>query len=178
MFKPTPCLGARLRLTTKQVNKGYYKGNRTGNVGFFGKHKGTYYIDYRKVRTYVVPEGLNDFHLSPFVTKRMEPTKSIYTKTMSVRGREIEVPRAMSGQDYLDYWYLNNQEESDQLEEYRKAAGMEDQGASSPEEVAGTAEAQADTSEAPVAEGAVDIKEAVKAKVEQQDDKNPGPRTP
>lgn len=51
---------ARLRLTTKQVNGGYYKGNRTGSMGYFAK-SGTYVIDWKKVRTYVVPENLDQF---------------------------------------------------------------------------------------------------------------------
>ena len=49
----------RLRLTTKMVNGGYYKGNRTGAMGWHTKHGG-YIIDPRKVRTYVVPDGLAD----------------------------------------------------------------------------------------------------------------------
>jgi len=64
MFRPTGCLNARLRLTTKQVNGGYYKGNRTGAVGHFGPKKGAYVIDWEKVRTYVVPEGLAEFKVS------------------------------------------------------------------------------------------------------------------
>jgi hypothetical protein len=56
MFKPTQCLEARLRLTTKQVNGGYYKGNRTGSMGKWGSRKGTYTIDWTKVRTYVSPD--------------------------------------------------------------------------------------------------------------------------
>ena len=49
----------RLALTTKQVNKGFYKGNRTGSMGRHTRHGG-YIIDPRKVRTYVVPERLAD----------------------------------------------------------------------------------------------------------------------
>lgn len=60
MFKPSQPMMARLRLTTKQVNGGYYKGNRTGSMGYFN-HKGKYVIDWKKVRTYVVPEDLNKF---------------------------------------------------------------------------------------------------------------------
>ncbi len=63
MFKPTaPLLGRirRLRLTTKQVNGGYYKGNRTGPMGWHTKH-GDYILDWDRVRTYVVPEGLDFF---------------------------------------------------------------------------------------------------------------------
>ena len=51
---------ARLRLTTKQVNGGYYKGTRTGSMGYFDP-KGNYVIDWKKVRTYVVPEDLDTF---------------------------------------------------------------------------------------------------------------------
>ncbi|EEH16343.1 hypothetical protein PABG_06430 [Paracoccidioides brasiliensis Pb03] len=142
MFKPTPCLNARLRLTTKQVNGGYYKGNRTGNVGFFGKRKGTYYIDWRKVRTYVVPEGLDTFKLTPFVTKRMEPTRTQYTKTIMIGERKVEAPRAMDGKDYLDDWYANNVLESDQLERYRKGEVVEEDGAAVESEVAETTSEQ------------------------------------
>lgn len=63
MVKPTSPMMARLRLTTKQVGPGYYKGNRTGSMGYFRKRK--YVIDYSKVRTYVVPEGLADFKVRP-----------------------------------------------------------------------------------------------------------------
>lgn len=56
---------ARLRLTTKQVNGGYYKGTRTGSMGYFAKN-GEYMIDYRKVRTYVVPEDLSNFKVRYF----------------------------------------------------------------------------------------------------------------
>ena len=61
MFKPSPTLLAsrrRLRLTTKQVNGGYYKGNRTGSMGRHSKH-GNYIIEWHKVRTYVVPPDLD-----------------------------------------------------------------------------------------------------------------------
>lgn len=51
---------ARLRLTTKQVNGGYYKGTRSGSMGYFAKN-GSYVIDWKKVRTYVVPEDLDSF---------------------------------------------------------------------------------------------------------------------
>ena len=48
-------LGRRIQLTTKDTNKGYYKGNRTGSMGSHTKY-GTYIVDYNKVRTYVVPD--------------------------------------------------------------------------------------------------------------------------
>ncbi|EGC49673.1 50S ribosomal protein [Histoplasma capsulatum var. duboisii H88] len=117
MFKPTSRLNARLRLTTKQVNGGYYKGNRTGNVGFFGKKKGTYFIDWRKVRTYVVPEGLDTF----------KPTRTQYTQTIMIGEREVDVPRGMNGKDYLDDWYANNELESDEVERIRRGEVMASQ---------------------------------------------------
>lgn len=66
-FHPTESLLARavrkLRLTTKQTNKGYYKGTRSSNVGHFSYKPNRYYIyeiDYAKVRTFVKPEGIED----------------------------------------------------------------------------------------------------------------------
>lgn len=44
----------KLRLTTKDVNKGFYKGTGTGSMGRHTK-KGGYVIEWAKVRTYVVP---------------------------------------------------------------------------------------------------------------------------
>jgi large subunit ribosomal protein L41 len=44
----------RLRLTTKDVNKGFYKGTRTGNMGRHTKYGG-FIVDWSKVRTYVCP---------------------------------------------------------------------------------------------------------------------------
>lgn len=60
---------ARLRLTTKAINGGYYKGNRTGSMGRFDKN-GNYVIDYKKVRTYVVPEDLKDFKVRTCLNSR------------------------------------------------------------------------------------------------------------
>jgi len=60
-----------LRLTTKDVNKGFYKGTRTGSMGRHTKYGG-YVIEWNKVRTYVVPD-LTDFKLTPFVTNKVRP---------------------------------------------------------------------------------------------------------
>ncbi|KAJ5678781.1 hypothetical protein N7462_007025 [Penicillium macrosclerotiorum] len=122
MFKPSQPMLARLRLTTKQVNGGYYKGNRTGSMGYFDK-KGNYVIDWSKVRTYVVPEDLNSFKLTPFVTKRMEPTRTKYTKDIERNGRMVNVTDSLNGFDYLDLWYERNGEEVYQHEvnEHKKA---------------------------------------------------------
>ncbi|CAP66817.1 uncharacterized protein PODANS_4_6880 [Podospora anserina S mat+] len=45
----------KLRLTTKDVNKGFYKGTGSGSMG---RHtsRGGYIIEWNKVRTYVCPD--------------------------------------------------------------------------------------------------------------------------
>ncbi len=57
-MQPTRALQAlryrRLRLTTKDVNKGFYKGTGSGSMGRHTKHGG-YIIEWDKVRTYVCP---------------------------------------------------------------------------------------------------------------------------
>lgn len=73
-MRPTQALWVgryrHLRLTTKDVNKGFYKGNRTGAMGRHTKHGG-YIIEWDRVRTYVVPQGLKEFQLSPFVSRQV-----------------------------------------------------------------------------------------------------------
>ncbi|KAL2868882.1 mitochondrial 54S ribosomal protein mL41 [Aspergillus lucknowensis] len=131
MVRATQPLMARLRLTTKQVNGGYYKGNRTGSMGFFAKN-GSYVIDWRKVRTYVVPENLNEFKLTPFVTKLMPPTKSKYVKDIERNGRTHTVERALEDKDFLDIWAADNgpevikQERRDQIREERERRRQEE----------------------------------------------------
>ena len=68
MFKPTPRLLRspnglrRMALTTKQTNKGFYKGTGSGSMGWHTKHGG-FRLDYSKVRTYVVPKDLDSFEV-------------------------------------------------------------------------------------------------------------------
>ncbi|KAF2203360.1 hypothetical protein GQ43DRAFT_411785 [Delitschia confertaspora ATCC 74209] len=103
MFNPTASLqkGAsplrRLALTTKMTNKGYYKGNRVGSMGKLTKH-GNFIVDYAKVRTYVVPHGLKDSILTPFVTKVIEKDELQYLK----------VQNPTSGDAYLEKWKMEN----------------------------------------------------------------------
>ncbi|KAI4104526.1 MAG: hypothetical protein LQ339_003829 [Xanthoria mediterranea] len=100
-MQPTAPLFRRLRrlaLTTKQVNGGYYKGTGSGSMGRHTKHGG-YVIDYKKVRTYVVPADLKDFKLTPFVTKTMEPLKGFF---------EGDRKGGLSGERYLDRWKREN----------------------------------------------------------------------
>ena len=65
-MQPTQALLKRFRklpLTTKDIKKGFYKGTRTGSMGRHTKYGG-YIIDWAKVRTYVVPPGLDTFKVS------------------------------------------------------------------------------------------------------------------
>ncbi|KAL1852138.1 hypothetical protein VTK73DRAFT_9274 [Phialemonium thermophilum] len=100
-MRATQILSARpfrkLRLTTKDVNKGYYKGTRTGSMGRHTKHGG-YIIEWSKVRTYVVPP-LEGFKLTPFVTKNMKETRGVYSG-------EPDGPR--SAAQYLARWKAEN----------------------------------------------------------------------
>ena len=62
-MKPTQALFKRIRrlaLTTKQTNKGYYKGTGTGSTGRHTK-QGHFVVEWEKVRTYVCPPNLKDF---------------------------------------------------------------------------------------------------------------------
>jgi large subunit ribosomal protein L41 len=62
-MRPTQILGVgkyrHLKLTTKDVGRGFYKGNRTGAMGRHTKYGG-YIIEWSKVRTYVVPQNLSE----------------------------------------------------------------------------------------------------------------------
>ncbi|KAL8793564.1 MAG: hypothetical protein Q9195_003826 [Heterodermia aff. obscurata] len=80
------------------VNGGFYKGNRTGSMGRHTKGGG-YMIEWRKVRTYVVPANLADFQLTPFVRGR--PTMG--------RGDYAGDPMGpLSGERYLNRWKEEN----------------------------------------------------------------------
>ncbi|KAG9251471.1 mitochondrial ribosomal protein L27-domain-containing protein [Emericellopsis atlantica] len=82
MFRPTQSLltGSgkyrHVRLTTKDVGRGFYKGNRTGSMGRHTKY-GTYQIDWNKVRTYVVPD-LSGCQLTPYVSAQITKPESSY----------------------------------------------------------------------------------------------------
>jgi large subunit ribosomal protein L41 len=58
MVKPTVALCARLRFTTKQVARGFYRGNRTGSMGAHTEY-GQYMIDWRKTTHFNVPDTTN-----------------------------------------------------------------------------------------------------------------------
>lgn len=113
-MKPSPVLGARLRLTTKQVNGGYYKGTRTGSMGAHTEYGG-YIIDYRKVRHYNAPD-LTGFKLTPFVSKEMEPTPE---------GRRLSDgtlfnAQRVDGMEYLRQWKHLNLEAYNNVVQYQE----------------------------------------------------------
>lgn len=88
----------KLPLTTKDINKGFYKGTRTGSMGEHTKYGG-YKIDWNKVRTYVVPTGIEGFKLTPFVTNKMDHTRGRY---------EGYAQGPKSPELYLDRWKAEN----------------------------------------------------------------------
>ncbi|KAI0184845.1 mitochondrial ribosomal protein L27-domain-containing protein [Xylaria flabelliformis] len=88
----------KLPLTTKDIKKGFYKGTRTGSMGRHTKHGG-YRIEWNKVRTYVVPPGLSEFKLTPFVTPKIETTRGRY---------EGYAKGPKSPELYLDRWKAEN----------------------------------------------------------------------
>ncbi|KAG4301291.1 hypothetical protein PCANB_002542 [Pneumocystis canis] len=72
MFKPSQIVrGAkRLPMTSKQGRQ-FYKGSGTGSMG-------RYIIDWKKVRTFIVPSGLDTTPLKPFVTLKVRPMRSSF----------------------------------------------------------------------------------------------------
>ncbi|KAK4454075.1 mitochondrial ribosomal protein L27-domain-containing protein [Podospora aff. communis PSN243] len=86
----------KLRLTTKDVNKGYYKGVGTGSMGRHTKY-GTYVIEWEKVRTYVVPP-LEGFKLTPFVANTIPRVYGQYETKAGPRDPEV----------YLSKWKIQN----------------------------------------------------------------------
>ncbi|KAI5850957.1 hypothetical protein BZA05DRAFT_399289 [Tricharina praecox] len=88
----------RLRLTTKMVNGGYYKGTGSGKMGSHTKYGG-FKIDWEKVRTYKCPD-LSGFELTPFVTMKMKPT----------RGRYGTDQHPINGSVFLSKWKAENGE--------------------------------------------------------------------
>ncbi|RDA93916.1 hypothetical protein CP533_4501 [Ophiocordyceps camponoti-saundersi (nom. inval.)] len=95
-----------LKLTTKDVNKGFYKGNRTGAMGRHTKWGG-YQIDWARVRTYVVPENLEAFKVALLRAALLTPFVS---HEVTVRSGEYKGLRKgpQSPLLYLEQWKLYN----------------------------------------------------------------------
>ncbi|KAK4166490.1 mitochondrial ribosomal protein L27-domain-containing protein [Cladorrhinum sp. PSN259] len=86
----------KLRLTTKDVNKGFYKGTGTGAMGRHTKYGG-YIIEWDRVRTYVCPD-LTGFKLTPFVTQNVKPTYGQYETKLGPKDPAV----------YLGKWKAEN----------------------------------------------------------------------
>jgi len=86
----------KLRLTTKDVGKGFYKGTGTGTVGRHTKHGG-FVIEWERVRTFVCP-NLEGFKLSPFVSRNV----------LRVRGQYLDKEGPRSAANYLSRWKGEN----------------------------------------------------------------------
>lgn len=74
-MQPTQALQKAFRklpLTTKDIKKGFYKGTRTGSMGQHTRFGG-YIIDWKKVRTYVVPADMESFKVRPSLTPCLTP---------------------------------------------------------------------------------------------------------
>lgn len=91
----------RLPLTSKQAGPNYYKGYGGGAMGSHTR-RGGYILDYSKIRTYVVPD-LEGFHLTPFVSKRIEkPDTKVFAK--GEEGMEDVGRGPMSGAAWVRSW--------------------------------------------------------------------------
>ncbi|KAK0742304.1 mitochondrial ribosomal protein L27-domain-containing protein [Apiosordaria backusii] len=86
----------KLRLTTKDVNKGFYKGTGSGSMGRH-TNRGGYIIEWNKVRTYVCPD-LTGFKLTPFVTNTVRRTYGQYNTKLGPK----------DPQEYLARWKSEN----------------------------------------------------------------------
>ncbi|KAJ9614232.1 60S ribosomal protein L27, mitochondrial [Cladophialophora chaetospira] len=111
MVKPSPALFGRMRFTTKQVGRGFYRGNRTGSMGAHTEY-GKYMIDWRKTKYFNVPD-LKDFALSPFITQVMDPTPRIEERPNG----EFYTPEKVDGLEFLRSWKNLNPYEYDNVVE-------------------------------------------------------------
>lgn len=82
----------RLPLSTKQGNKNFYKGTRSSGIGHMDNH-GRYTIDYKRVRTFVVPDTLDECVLKPLVSSQASSPRN------SFQGYKLG---ASDGKLYLD----------------------------------------------------------------------------
>ncbi|KIW14106.1 hypothetical protein PV08_06887 [Exophiala spinifera] len=113
MFQPSPQLCARLRFTTKQVGRGFYRGNRTGSKGAHND-RGGYIVDWRKTSFYNVPE-LEGFSLAPYVTLELpEPPRKI------TRFGSTYTPKKVDGLEFLHEWKRLNPYEYEHIVNHQR----------------------------------------------------------
>ncbi|KAG2176805.1 hypothetical protein INT44_007469 [Umbelopsis vinacea] len=63
--------GARREQLTSKRGHNFYKGTGSGAMGRHTK-RGGYLVDWKKVRTYIVPD-MTDFTLAPYVSRKTTP---------------------------------------------------------------------------------------------------------
>ncbi|KAJ1966959.1 60S ribosomal protein L27, mitochondrial [Dimargaris xerosporica] len=78
--------GASRQPMTGKRGHNYYKGTGTGSTGRHTQ-KGGYFIDWSKVRTYVVPD-MTGFKLKPYVSYRTERA------TTTIADQPFESPKS------------------------------------------------------------------------------------
>jgi len=82
---------------SRSKGKNYYKGRRSGSMGFLTKHA-RFMVDWKKVRTYVVPEGIAESGLQPYVSKNVKSRRSHF----------IDNDGPLSGAFYIQQWKANS----------------------------------------------------------------------
>ncbi|SCV74027.1 BQ2448_6459 [Microbotryum intermedium] len=108
MLRPTfPVLSkaSRLPMTAKQGNKNYYKAQ--GRHG--GRGKAPYILMPERMRTFVVPSGLNTTELKPYVAKEVKvDTKDGLWPMAATKGKDqyskrggLYGPNGFDGEYYL-----------------------------------------------------------------------------
>ncbi|PRT52957.1 54S ribosomal protein L27, mitochondrial [Wickerhamiella sorbophila] len=84
----------RWSLTTKQGNKDFYKGTNSTGVGSW-TNKGQYRINWEKVRTYVVPAGVDSSDLKPFVCPTAPSIKNAYAGFAGATDGKLHLRKVM-----------------------------------------------------------------------------------
>ncbi|EXJ82515.1 hypothetical protein A1O3_06328 [Capronia epimyces CBS 606.96] len=115
MVRPSPQLCARLRFTTKDVARGFYRGNRTGSMGSHTEFGG-YVVDWRKTPYFNAPDT-QGFSLTPFVTLEMERTTRVQERSDGTS----YTPDKVDGREFLRQWARLNPLEYDETVDHQRA---------------------------------------------------------
>ncbi|KAF9582361.1 hypothetical protein BGW38_000297 [Lunasporangiospora selenospora] len=96
MFGITRCItrgASRMQLTSKRGHN-FYKGTRSGAMGRHTK-RGGYFIEWEKVRSFVVPD-LADFKLLPYVSRSTQKTTGAFTAKDYFKKADAVIPEKIS----------------------------------------------------------------------------------
>lgn len=138
-MRPSPALfKRRIAFTTKEVGPGFYRGTRTGSMGAHTRYGG-YIIDWRKVRSWVVPdlENFKVLHpplrklipffrhanypilqLRPFVESLIDP--KFEAKEGNLRSKKDAL--RVDGMEFLKQWKFQNPEEYEDVRNHQATA--------------------------------------------------------